>query len=53
MRAGDQYPVKPPQVKTLPTGERVVVDRGLTLQYVYNVLYWFVLLVIDGQRTAD
>ncbi|KAK2591369.1 hypothetical protein QQS21_010946 [Conoideocrella luteorostrata] len=37
---GDQYPVKPPQVKILPTGERVVVDRDLTLQYVYNVFYW-------------
>ncbi|OGM48252.1 oligopeptide transporter [Aspergillus bombycis] len=37
---GDQYPVKPPQVKTLATGERVIIDRTLTLQYVYNVYYW-------------
>ncbi|EED17634.1 oligopeptide transporter, putative [Talaromyces stipitatus ATCC 10500] len=37
---GDQYPVKLPQIKTLPTGERVIIDRTLTLQYVYNVYYW-------------
>ncbi|KAE8386474.1 POT family-domain-containing protein [Aspergillus alliaceus] len=37
---GDQYPVKSPQVMTLPTGERVIIDRTLTLQYVYNVYYW-------------
>ncbi|KNG85761.1 oligopeptide transporter [Aspergillus nomiae NRRL 13137] len=37
---GDQYPVKPPQVKTLATGERVIIDRTLTLQYIYNVYYW-------------
>ncbi|KAB8223433.1 POT family-domain-containing protein [Aspergillus novoparasiticus] len=37
---GDQYPVKPAQVKTLATGERVIIDRTLTLQYVYNVYYW-------------
>lgn len=48
MHAGDQYPLKPPQVKTLPTGERVVVDRDLTLQYVYNVFYWLALLVVGG-----
>ncbi|KAE8340233.1 hypothetical protein BDV24DRAFT_134444 [Aspergillus arachidicola] len=37
---GDQYPAKPAQVKTLATGERVIIDRTLTLQYVYNVYYW-------------
>ncbi|KJX98403.1 MFS peptide transporter Ptr2 like protein [Zymoseptoria brevis] len=37
---GDQYPVKPPQVKTLPSKERVIIDRTLTLQYIYNVYYW-------------
>lgn len=40
MALGDQYPVKPAQVKTLATGERVIIDRTLTLQYVYNVYYW-------------
>lgn len=48
MALGDQYPVKPPQVKTLATGERVIIDRTLTLQYVYNVYYWLAPPRLNG-----
>lgn len=40
MIPGDQYPVKSPQVKSLPSGERVIIDRTLTVQYIYNIYYW-------------
>ncbi|KAJ5938296.1 POT family-domain-containing protein [Penicillium verhagenii] len=43
---GDQYPVIPTQVKMNKNGERVIIDRTLTLQYIYNVAYW--LLNIAG-----
>ena len=29
-----------PQLVHTKKGERVVVDRTLTLQYIYNVFYW-------------
>ncbi|KAH8692743.1 oligopeptide transporter [Talaromyces proteolyticus] len=38
---GDQYPTMNPQLVTTKTGERVIADRMLTLQYIYNVFYWF------------
>ncbi|KAE9978385.1 hypothetical protein EG327_007421 [Venturia inaequalis] len=38
---GDQYAVTSPQLVTTDRGERKIVDRDLTLQYIYNVLYWF------------
>ncbi|KAK3358787.1 peptide transporter PTR2-A [Lasiosphaeria hispida] len=38
---GDQYSIADPRLVVTKTGERVVVDRALTLQYIYNVFYWF------------
>ncbi|TVY79814.1 Peptide transporter PTR2 [Fusarium oxysporum f. sp. cubense] len=38
---GDQYAETAPQVITTKKGERVIADRALTLQYIYNVSYWF------------
>jgi POT family proton-dependent oligopeptide transporter len=37
---GDQYAETAPQVITTKKGERVIADRALTLQYIYNVSYW-------------
>jgi POT family proton-dependent oligopeptide transporter len=36
----DQYTKTEPQVKTLKTGEQVVTDHELTLQYIYNLYFW-------------
>ncbi|KAK4866681.1 hypothetical protein LT330_008234 [Penicillium expansum] len=38
---GDQYTVLAPQLVAMKKGERVIVDRTLTLRYIYNVFYWF------------
>lgn len=37
---GDQYPISAPRVSTTTKGEQVIIDRTLTLQYIYNVSYW-------------
>ncbi|KAL6809751.1 PTR2 domain-containing protein [Trichoderma sp. SZMC 28015] len=37
---GDQYAETAPQLIITKKGERVVTDRALTLQYIYNVSYW-------------
>ncbi|KAI9047426.1 hypothetical protein LZ554_008870 [Drepanopeziza brunnea f. sp. 'monogermtubi'] len=37
---GDQYTHLVPRVITLKSGERVIADRTLTIQYIYNVFYW-------------
>ncbi|KMU78476.1 peptide transport protein PTR2 [Coccidioides immitis RMSCC 3703] len=36
---GDQYTVSAPQLIVTKNGERLIADRTLTLQYIYNVLY--------------
>lgn len=36
----DQYPHQTPFLRTLPTGKTVVVDRSLTIQYMYNWYFW-------------
>lgn len=36
----DQYKGKNAEVKTLKSGEEVVTDRQLTLQYIYNLYFW-------------
>jgi len=36
----DQYEKKEPEIKELKTGERVVTDYELTLQYVYSLYFW-------------
>ncbi|KAI9745050.1 MAG: hypothetical protein M1818_001328 [Claussenomyces sp. TS43310] len=38
---GDQYTPTTPQLITKKNGERVVGDRTLTIQYIFNVYYWF------------
>ncbi|KAF7622029.1 putative MSF oligopeptide transporter [Aspergillus flavus] len=38
----DQYPHHEPFIRELPSGERVVVDRSLTIQYMYNWYFWFI-----------
>lgn len=37
---GDQYTPTRPQLVIQNNGKRVIADRTLTLQYIYNVLYW-------------
>lgn len=37
---GDQYTVMTPQLVVRKGGERIIVDRTLTMQYIYNVFYW-------------
>ena len=36
----DQQPNIKPRVMTLKTGEEVVTDYQITLQYIYNLYYW-------------
>lgn len=36
----DQYPYQTDLVKTLPSGERVIIDRELTLQSITLIFYW-------------
>jgi POT family proton-dependent oligopeptide transporter len=36
----EQYTERQPKVKVLKTGKRVITDRPLTLQYIYNMYYW-------------
>ncbi|RAQ53736.1 MSF oligopeptide transporter [Aspergillus flavus] len=38
----DQYPHHEPFIRELPSGERVVVDRSLTIQYMYSWYFWFI-----------
>ncbi|KDB20058.1 hypothetical protein H109_07975 [Trichophyton interdigitale MR816] len=38
---GDQYTVLTPQLIVTKKGKNFVTDRTLTLQYIYNVFYWF------------
>ncbi|KAK2879510.1 hypothetical protein FQN49_000812 [Arthroderma sp. PD_2] len=38
---GDQYTTMVPQLVVRKNGESVIADRTLTLQYIYNVFYWF------------
>ena len=42
---GDQIPMKPPQLVHTKGGGMVVTDRTLTVQYAFNVYYWYVLRV--------
>lgn len=37
---GDQYTTMTPQLVVRKNGEKVIADRTLTLQYIYNILYW-------------
>ncbi|KAH6625918.1 POT family-domain-containing protein [Boeremia exigua] len=36
----DQYTEDKSTIKTLKTGEEVITDRQLTLQYIYNLYFW-------------
>lgn len=36
----DQYEKKEPEIKELKTGEKVVTDYDLTIQYIYNLYFW-------------
>ena len=36
----DQYTEEKSIIKTLKSGEKVVTDRQLTLQYIYNLYFW-------------
>lgn len=36
----DQHTETKPRIKTLKTGEKVITDYQLTLQYIYNLYYW-------------
>lgn len=36
----EQYTVTKARVKTLPSGERVIVDPNVTIQSLYNIFYW-------------
>jgi POT family proton-dependent oligopeptide transporter len=37
---GDHYAESAPQVITTKKGERIIVERALTLQDIYNMSYW-------------
>jgi POT family proton-dependent oligopeptide transporter len=37
----EQYTETIPKVKVLKNGEKVITDRELTIQYIYNVYYWY------------
>ncbi|KAH8801779.1 peptide transporter PTR2-A [Xylogone sp. PMI_703] len=37
---GDQYTQLAPQLIVTNKGERVIADRTLTIQYIYNLFYW-------------
>lgn len=36
----DQYTTTRAQLRVLPSGEKVITDRTLTLQYIYNLYFW-------------
>jgi POT family proton-dependent oligopeptide transporter len=36
----DQYTKTKPRIKTLKSGEKVIVDYELTLQYIYSLYFW-------------
>lgn len=36
----DQYPETEARIKQLESGERVITDRTLTVEYIYNLNYW-------------
>jgi POT family proton-dependent oligopeptide transporter len=36
----DQYTETQPRIKVLNSGEQVIADPSLTLQYIYNTYYW-------------
>lgn len=36
----EQYTITKSRVKTLPNGERVIVDPNVTIQSLYNIFYW-------------
>ncbi|KAF7183383.1 hypothetical protein CNMCM7691_003582 [Aspergillus felis] len=38
----EQYTETTPKVKMLKNGRKVITDRELTIQYIYNVYYWTV-----------
>lgn len=38
----DQYPHHEAFIRVLPSGERVIVERSLTIQFMYNWYFWFI-----------
>ena len=36
----EQYTRSKPALKTLPSGEKVVIDPNVTIQSLYNIFYW-------------
>ncbi|KAL5410106.1 hypothetical protein PMIN04_010764 [Paraphaeosphaeria minitans] len=36
----DQYAETEPRIKTLSSGEQVLTDRNLTIEYIYSLNYW-------------
>ncbi|GFF32365.1 peptide transporter PTR2 [Aspergillus udagawae] len=38
----EQYTETTPKIKLLKNGRKVITDRELTIQYIYNVYYWMV-----------
>lgn len=43
----DQYAETGPRIKTLKSGEDVITDRSLTIEYIYNLNYWFVVVTCN------
>ena len=37
----DQYSETRPRIITLDSGERLITDRNLTVEYIYNLNYWY------------
>ncbi|KAJ5292132.1 hypothetical protein N7478_001383 [Penicillium angulare] len=44
---GDQYLDEAPKLIITKSGERAVTDRTLTMQYIYNVFYWYYALYFE------
>lgn len=49
----DQYTNLKPRFKTTEKGERVIADRSMTIQYIYNVYYWRELPFTDTLIMTD
>jgi len=48
----DQSPIKRQEVQTLPSGEKVIVDPGITIQSMLLVYYWSVNVSVETNETA-
>ena len=48
----DQYPDLVPQLVKTKKGTLAITDRTLTIQYIYNVFYWYIANLMLYIRTS-